>query len=501
MKFRPASYRNRPLWIILVLAGGSLAWLFLSAGSGQTSLANAEPGDLAKPVTARNEFIESSRFIQIPGPNPIIKTGGEGEWDEYIMEASDAFKDFGKYYFYYHAIGKDKDRWPRGYRLGVAIADHPLGPFTKYEGNPILDHGPDDSWDDQHVACAMVMKVELDKYYMWYCAGDVKSKWPEKESIGLATASSPLGPWKKYEGNPVLKDFGYVGGVVNVNGKYYMYSAHPIDSTGPDYSPMSLAVADHPEGPWTKWLDNPIIRPGGWGAWDDGGYSEAEVVYWEGVFHFFYGGAKLYDPRMLTRESIGYAYSFDGINFTKYGRNPVATREANPNASAFAEVHTLFEPPFIYLYYTHRYKKPPAGFEDQFPVVEDLGVQVLAMQTPFRLDMPALTLESLGPRATSSLEDVPPIALSTVNRVALTVESTYHKSSRAGIRVHVRASYDGLSYDTTDLHTFDNDFTPGQSARKTFELAPNVKFIKVLVENLDRSQSVSSIKITATLGS
>ena len=53
-----------------------------------------------------------------------------------------------------------------------------------------------------------------------------------------------------------------------------------------------MATAERPEGPWTKFEGNPILTPGDWGAWDDGGYSEARVRYHEGVFHWFYGGTK-----------------------------------------------------------------------------------------------------------------------------------------------------------------------------------------------------------------
>jgi hypothetical protein len=499
MDRRQGFTRGQLHWILLGLAATAVVALLASGGFDRVSSVKAEAAGLGKQQAMRNDLLEESRFIQIPGPNPLLKRGGKGAWDEYIIEGSDAFKDFGVYYYYYHGVGKNKNRWSGRWRLGVATATNPLGPFTKYETNPILEPGPPGSWDEKSVACAEVMKVGLDKYYMWYCGGGSTPAQPW--SIGLATASSPLGPWKKYEGNPVIPDFGYVGGVVNVNGKFYLYAEHPIGSTGPDYGPFALAVADRPEGPWTKWPNNPIIRQGGWGSWDDGGFSEAEVVYREGVFHLFYGGAKLYSPRKLTRESIGYAYSFDGINWTKYGRNPVATREAVPNAAAFAEVHSIFEPPFIYLYHTFRYKKLAPADEADYPEVEDLGMQVLAMQTPFRLDMRALTLPTLGPKATSSLDDTFPISLSTVSHVALTAECSYDKSSKAGLRVHVRASYDGLNYDTVDLLSFENDFRPGELARKTVELDPKVKFIKVQVENLDRDQGVSDVKITATLGS
>jgi hypothetical protein len=492
--------RGRLLWVSLLFGTAAIVCWLATSRSVAISPTKVEAASATEQHFERNEFLEVSPFIQIPGPNPILVSGGPGAWDEYYIEAADAYKDFGTYYLYYHGAGKDKNRWPGGYRLGVATATGPLGPWKKYGDKPIVDLGPADSWDDEHVACAMIMKVGLHNYYMWY-SGKGKSEKHKKWSIGLATASSPLGPWKKYEGNPILEDFGYVGGVVFVKGKYYLYTEHPIDSTGRDYGPISLAIADAPEGPWTRRPSNPVLSQGGWGAWDDGGFSEGEVVYWEGVFHLFYGGAKLYDPRRLTRESIGYAYSFDGFNFHKYGRNPVATREAVPNAAAFAEVHTLIEPPFIYLYHTLRYKDPrPSDGPDRL-LVEHLGVEVLATQTPFRIDMPTLVLPSLGPKTTSGLEDAPPINLSNVSRVALTAECTYHAAAKAGIRVHLRASYDGLSYDTVDLYSIDHEFRSGQLVRKTVNIDPRAKFIKILVQNLDAMQSVSDLKVTVTLGS
>ena len=333
---------------------------------------------------ARNALLEPGCFIQIPGPNPILTPGPKDSWDGNIVEAADAFKDSGTYYLYYHGNGG------HGYQLGVATASHPLGPFKKHGERPVLERGPEGSWDDLHAACAMILKEGSDKYTMWY-SGRGNSEKHRKWSIGLATADNPLGPWKKHPDNPILDDFGYVGGVVKVGGKYHLYTAYPIGSTGPDYSPMALATAERPEGPWMRWKNNPVLKQGEWGEWDDGGFSEAEVLYHSGVFHMFYGGAKLYKPRIASRESIGYAYSFDGVRFVKFGRNPVATREAEPNAAAYSEVHSILEPQFVYIYHTLRYKRPwRARFQPQFPTVEDLGVQVLVTQRPFRAASQAL---------------------------------------------------------------------------------------------------------------
>ena len=451
-----------------------------------------------KRLADRFDPLATRWFTQIPGPNPIVVRGGVGEWDEACIEGGDIFRDYREgrqvYYLLYHGTSKDQARWPRGYRIGVAMATHPLGPFTKASQNPILSQGPEESWDDTHVACPCIIKYGPDKYVMWYSGRDASKEHP-KWSVGIATASHPLGPWKKHAGNPVMEDFGYVGGVVLVDGTYYMYNAHPISSISPDYSPFSLATATDPYGPWELYESNPVLAPSGWGAWDDGGYSEAKVVYRDGVFHTFYGGSKQHAVRIRSLESIGYAFSRDGYHFARHVDNPVASREKNPDASAFAEVQCLFEPPFVYLYHTLRY------LSSEDPGVEDLGVQVLATSTPFKLSMPLLHLDVFPAGGTTELSACPPASLGTISGLALSVRCAYDGQAQAGVRVHVRASCNGFDYDSADWATFDNDFAAGQVVGKTVGVSARPQFIKVVVENLDPDHSVTRLVVSATLSS
>ena len=220
-----------------------------------------EPADHTDPLCYR-------RFIQIPGPNPIVARGGEGEWDQTCIEAGDIFRDYCEghetYGLYYHGVAEDKTRWPGGYRIGAATAPHPLGPFTKAPQNPLLDLGPEGSWDELHVACPCIIKQGTDRYLMWY-----SGRGPADDhswSIGLATASHPLGPWEKSERNPIIEDFGYVGGVVLVEGTYYLYTEYPISSTAQDYGPFALATATDPFGPWVRSEQNPVLAPSGGGG-------------------------------------------------------------------------------------------------------------------------------------------------------------------------------------------------------------------------------------------
>lgn len=90
--------------------------------------------------------------------------------------------------------------------------------------------------------------------------------------------------------------------------------------------------------------------------------------------------------------------SFDGYNWSKNGLNPVAMREANPNATSISEAQSIFESPFVYVYHALRYKAPwRPGDEKRFPWVEDLGVQVLVTHDDFSLEMPLINLQTLEP--------------------------------------------------------------------------------------------------------
>ena len=406
------------------------------------------------------------------------------------------------YYFYYHATGSG-----HGYRLGVAHANHPLGPFERHGEKPVLDLGAPGSWDDHHVACAYVMRDTDGRYLMWYSG--MKEGRTGRWSIGLATAENPLGPWTRYEDNPVFEDFGYLGGVVKVDGVYRMYAAHPINNSAwaefpeghersltyhVDYSPLALATATAPEGPWSRFEDNPIMVQGEPGDWDEGGISEAEVLYDNGMYHMFYGATDRVGPRT---ESVGYAYSFNGVKWFKYGRNPVASRFNEPNAAAYAEVHAIIEDDFVYLYHTLRYEKDG---DDMFPWFEDLGIQVLARRTPFSLDMPILEVPELEPEANTGLESARTICLGSVDRAALTVGCTFEEGAVGPLIIGVRGSSDGESFDTVDLETIEIRPLAAGRMQRTVALPTDVRFIRVVLINRSR-RTIRDIDVRASLGS
>ena len=109
-------------------------------------------------------------------------------------------------------------------------------------------------------------------------------------------------------------------------------------------------------------------------------------------------------------------------------------------------------------------------------------------------------MDSLGPGQSSRIAACLPIGLEAASKLAIATECTYDSDAKAGLRLHVRGSDDGVHCDTVDMFTFDIDLQPGKTVRKTVNLSPNSKFAKVSVENLDNSKSVKDLTITATVG-
>lgn len=441
--------------------------------------------------------IENTDFTHIPGPNPILMPGKKGSWDDNIMEVSDILKDDGKYYLYYHAEGCGEN-----YRIGVAVADNPMGPFIKYGDKPILDLKNFGVSNDSYIACGSVIKESVDEYYLFYSLQQKDD--PYNYYIGLATAKHPLGPWEKYENNPIMKNFGYVGGITKKDGKYYMFNEYPTTIKAQDYGTISVATADKPQGPWTPCYDFPVLELEDWGVWDDAGYSECNVKYDGTMFHMFYGGAKTDKVRLRSQESIGYAYSVDGKHFTKYSKNPVAKRENIAYGAAMAEVCFLIEYPYIYLYHTLRYNESwcedtEKKFQSTEQVAEHLGVEVLCIADHFNLSYPVYSLDELLPQQTYFDKNKLPLTVAEAKEYSITVSCQYSDDAKGPLEIHLLTGVDEKSIDTIPYASFKLDVIPGKKAQKTFSGNIASRFMRVVFENTDSSAPVKDISVSITL--
>lgn len=130
-----------------------------------------------------------------------------------------AWKDEDVYHMYY---SYDK---PSGDGLQIGHASSFDGKkYTKDVNNPVLKTGT--GWDE-YMVWDPVVWVENETWYMLYTGSNNSLVY----AIGLATSSSPYGPWTKEKTNPVLE--GSLGewdsndaenmNLIKVNDTYYLY--------------------------------------------------------------------------------------------------------------------------------------------------------------------------------------------------------------------------------------------------------------------------------------
>jgi hypothetical protein len=101
--------------------------------------------------------------------------------------------------------------------------------------------------------------------------------------------------------------------VVRVGDTFHLYYEGGATGVGD----LQVGHATSTDGlTWVKNPENPVLRPGAPGEWDDGGTWDPFVLHEGGVFKMWYGG-----ERAGHRDfQCGYATSTDGTHFEKRGR-------------------------------------------------------------------------------------------------------------------------------------------------------------------------------------
>ncbi len=157
-----------------------------------------------------------------------LSCGGPGAWDEQGVSSPTILVAEGRYFLYYTAAAKTPDNdggEPNGTAtaIGVAFADSPRGPWTRFSDDPVLRPGEDDLppvetpgdgrlslwpeadevWDSHSVSHACLL-VRGGSYWVYY-QGRRKGLSPGETGMGLAIAPHPTGPFEKHRANPVLE--------------------------------------------------------------------------------------------------------------------------------------------------------------------------------------------------------------------------------------------------------------------------------------------------------
>ncbi len=156
---------------------------------------------------------------------PFRQAKQEPMLPESIRIDAHVFKDDdGQYYFYYVSFNRGNEIW--GGRLNADMR-------TVDESSLRLMVKPDQPWERHmgRVTEGAVVVKHKGTYYLTYSGSHFQS--PEY-AVGYATSSNPLGPWKKYEFNPIMKSTAYAHG-----------TAHHCLTTSPDDSEMFIVYHRH----------------------------------------------------------------------------------------------------------------------------------------------------------------------------------------------------------------------------------------------------------------
>lgn len=179
--------------------------------------------------------------------------------------APEVYKFENKYLMYYTANWKNHSK--EALRIGLAIANSPLGPFEDLNKElPLFDLGRGAL--DGHV----LIGYDKRKYLFFSSAGEdniiAGEKYAHIEVLrlsddGLQIEGAPKMlikcelPYEKL--NPELHQYWAEGPfVVKNNGKYHlMYSTNFFAS---EFYSICCAVSDNPTGPYIKYENNPILK-------------------------------------------------------------------------------------------------------------------------------------------------------------------------------------------------------------------------------------------------
>lgn len=137
-----------------------------------------------------------------------LATGNKGTFDEHAVFTPSILKADNCFYLFYTAVPEpfnNDNGGPGGTKtaIGVAISRFPDGPWKRIDKNPVLTPAVDESLFDSHRVDDSCLLVRDGKYWLYY-KGRQLGKTPAETKMGVAIAENPEGPYTKYRGNPIL---------------------------------------------------------------------------------------------------------------------------------------------------------------------------------------------------------------------------------------------------------------------------------------------------------
>lgn len=139
-----------------------------------------------------------------------LGTGEKGKFDSHAVFTPNILYVSGNYYLFYTAVkptsgnseGIFENNSQNDYTaIGVAVSDSPDGPFIRSNINPVIIVSKDSSAFDSYRVDDAALLVRNGRYWLYYKGRSIIHglKGPSKTKMGVAFASNPEGPYKKYD--------------------------------------------------------------------------------------------------------------------------------------------------------------------------------------------------------------------------------------------------------------------------------------------------------------
>ena len=211
-------------------------------------------------------------------------------WDGLCTHNPTVRKFGGKYYLYYMGntgdgvVNHGKLNWVHrnNQRVGVAVADNPNGPWTRFD-KPLIDITPDDKAADALVTSnPSVTECPDGSYMIAYKAVAKQKDLPFGGPVSILTAisDSPTGPFKKLmkptftiKGNDFPCEDPYIW---CQDGKYYAIVSDPQGFFLGNEHEFVMFESDDGAN-WTL-AKHPLVRGGNEMLWETGNYETYEKL-------------------------------------------------------------------------------------------------------------------------------------------------------------------------------------------------------------------------------
>ncbi len=291
--------------------------------------------------------------------NPVLEKGEPYGFDFYAISDGWVIPHQGIYKMWYTGGGAVYPDTILHSSIGYATSADGIH-WTKYADYPVLDVSLN-AWDSLGVETVTVLIDSLapaqSRYKLWY-AGQTYNDY--RYEIGYAYSEDGI-HWTKHP-EPVVQvgeqatwDNCFLEGpsVLKDGDTYKMwYAAYDCEVNGQSTDgKVNIGYATSTDGIiWTKHAGNPVLTTSP-AAWDAVFVQDPHVVAYNGMYHLWYGGVDVEDN---YQQQTGYAYSEDGIHWTKSSNNPVLKRgnsgSWDANTASFPSV--IIEREQLKLWYT-----------------------------------------------------------------------------------------------------------------------------------------------------